>query len=79
MVASFDIVKPSRCCWDNDVRLKGHGKKAVRGGKNYDAAQGWDYLKFVSRLPAESTDDIPVRDPPRCVHSPDTVKHCGVA
>jgi hypothetical protein len=79
MVTDFDIVNSSRCSWDNDVRLKGHGEKTIGGGENYDAAWGWDYFKLVPRLPAESTDDISVRDPPGCVHAPDAVEDCGVA
>ncbi len=79
MVAGFDIVEPSRCSWDNDAGPQGHGEKTIGSSDNYNGAQGGNYFKLVPGLPAESADDIPVRDPSGCVYAPDAVKHCGVA
>jgi hypothetical protein len=79
VIAGLNVVKPSRCGWDNDAGLKGDGEKTVGRREDYDPAKGGNYFKLVSGSPAESADDIVVLDSPGCVYGPDAVKHCGVA
>src|SRR5690348_7707953 len=78
-VARFNVVNPSRCDRYYDVGLKGDGEKAIEGREDHDPAQGGNYFELVPGSPAESADDITIRDPSGCVYGPDTVKHCGVA
>ena len=60
VIARLNVVKPSRCGWDNDAWLKGDGEKTIGRREDYDPAKGGNYFKLVSGSPAESADDITI-------------------
>lgn len=78
MVTGLDLMMSPGGRGNNNAGPMWYGINSVRACADNNYVRPEDHFKIIPRLPAESTHNIAVRDPPGCVNAPDVIQHGSV-